>query len=90
MACDLLAGISRGLRTFKDFESSKFDFWTSDLLVSRAFSSVIISSFLSRAVHSSEATLLQFVSVVEVDDHVEFVAVFVCCDTEAVIGWLEE
>lgn len=40
--------------------------------------------------HSSEATLLQFVSIVEVDDHVEFVAVFVCCDTEAVIGWLEE
>lgn len=86
LACDSLDAISTGLRTFNDFDSSKFDFWTSALLESLAFSCVIISSFFISSVHSSEATVLHSVFILDVADHVELVEVFVCLDIVSIIG----
>ena len=85
-----LVVITRGVGIFNNFDFSKLDFWTSDLLDRRAFSSVIISSFFRIAVHSSEATLLQIVSVIEVVNHGGVFPGFKCCGIDAVIDWLVE
>ena len=68
----LIAAATTGLGTFKDFDSSKFDFWASDLIASRLFSSVMSSSFFSSSVQLSEATLLQVTSAALVQKEVEF------------------